>query len=374
MMVLSSLALRKSFRRLHDPRIDRCKRHLLLDIITMALCAVIGGADTWKDIAIFARRRQGWFGRFLELPNGIPSHHTFRRVFSRLDPVALQRGLVQWLHHSSETLGLRHIAIDGKTLRHSNGGSSPLHCLHLVSAWATEANLTLGQVAVDAKSNEITAIPRLLELLDLHGALVTIDAIGCQKEIARRIVEGGGDYVLVVKSNQEHLLEDIQDCFARGLDTDFAGMEHDQYETSDAGHGRQEKRCYHVLHRPDGLRDQETWAKLCTIGMCYSERTVNGESSTEVRYFIGSRRASARRYGTALRHHWRIENCLHWQMDVTFGEDASRIQDRRGGENFASLRRLALGLLQRHPGKGSIRSKRYEAALDVAFLEEILKK
>src|SRR5262249_7703293 len=183
--------------------------------------------------------------------------------------------------------------------RHSKGGSSPLHYLHLVSAWATEANLTLGQVAVEEQSNEITAIPRLLELLDLHGALVTIDAIGCQKEIARQIVEGGGDYVLAVKNNQEHLLEDIQNCFARGLDTDFAGMEHDQYETSEEAHGRQERRCYHVIHRPEGVRDQEAWAKLGTVGMCYSERTVKGETSTEVRYFIGSKRCSAKRYGEA---------------------------------------------------------------------------
>jgi predicted transposase YbfD/YdcC len=373
-MALSALALRKSFRRLQDPRINRCKRHLLLDIVTMALCAVIGGADTWTDIATFARRRKDWFGRLLELPNGIPSHHTFRRLFDRLDPLALQQGLAQWLHHSSEALGLRHIAIDGKTLRHSKGGASPLYYLHLVSAWAAEANLTLGQVAVEEQSNELTAIPRLLELLDLHGALVTIDAIGCQKEIARQIVAGGGDYVLAVKNNQEHLLEDIQNCFARGLDTDFAGMEHDQHETSEAGHGRQERRCYHVIHRPEGIRDQKEWAKLSTIGLCYSERTVHGETSAEVRYFIGSKRCSAKRYGEALRNHWRIENCLHWQMEVTFGEDASRIQDRRGGENFAVLRRIALGLLKRHPGQGSIRAKRYEATLDVAFLEEILKK
>src|SRR5262249_9246725 len=172
-MALSSLALRKSFRRLRDPRINRCKRHLLLDIVTVALCPVPRGPDPGEALAPFAPRRKDWFGRFLELPNGIPSHHTFRRLFDRLDPVALQQGLAQWLHHSSEALGLRHIAIDGKTLRHSKGGSSPLHYLHLVSAWATEANLTLGQVAVEEQSNEITAIPRLLELLDLHGALVT---------------------------------------------------------------------------------------------------------------------------------------------------------------------------------------------------------
>jgi predicted transposase YbfD/YdcC len=373
-MAPSPSTLRQSFRRLADPRLNRCKRHLLLDILTMALCAVVGGANTWTDIATFARRRKAWFERFLELPNGIPSHHTFRRLFNRLDPVALQQGLAQWLHRTSETLGRRHIAIDGKTLRHSKGGSSPLHYLHLVSAWATEANLMLGQVAVGESSNEIAAIPRLLELLDLHGALVTIDALGCQKEIAKKIVERGGDYVLTVKANQEHLLEDIQGCFTRGLDTDFARMEHSQHATSDEGHGRQERRCYHVLHRPEGIRDQGAWAKLCTIGMCYSERTVQDQTSMEVRYFIGSRRASARWYGKALRNHWRIENGLHWQMDVTFAEDGSTIHERRGGENFATLRRMALGLLKRHPGEGSIRSKRYEATLDVDFLEEVLKK
>jgi hypothetical protein len=227
-MAPSQLALRKCLRRLKDPRINRCKRHLLLDIIIMALCAVIGGADTWTDLATFARRRKDWFQRFLELPNGIPSHHTFRRVFDRLDPIPLQQALVQWLHALSETLDIRPIAIDGKTLRHSGGGSSPLRHLHLVSAWATEASLTLGQVAVDEKSNEITAIPRLLELLDLHGALVSLDAMGCQKEIVRQIVERGGDYVLTVKDNQKQLKEDILTTFVKAYDNDCQGV---AYET-----------------------------------------------------------------------------------------------------------------------------------------------
>jgi predicted transposase YbfD/YdcC len=373
-MAPSPLALRNCLRRLKDPRIDRCKRHLLLDIITMALCAVIGGADTWIDMATFARRRKDWLQRFLELPNGIPSHHTFKRVFDRLDPVALQRALVQWLHALSETLGIRHIAIDGKTLRHSGGGSSPLRYLHLVSAWATEANLTLGQVAVEEESNEITAIPRLLELLDLHGALVTIDAMGCQKEIAKKVLERGGDYVLAVKDNQEQLKEDIRAAFVKAYDNDCQGVAYEAYETADEGHGRQERRVYEVIYDLAGIRDREAWAGLKVVGKCYSERTEKGRTSYEERYFIGSRRCSAKRYGEVLRNHWRIENCLHWQMDVTFGEDASRIQGRRGGENFALLRRLALGLLKRHPGKGSVRTKRYEASLDVTFLEEILKK
>src|SRR6516162_3376512 len=371
-MAASPLSLGTHLRRLHDPRIERNRRHLLVDIITIAICAVIGNADSWVDVATFATRRKEWFELLLELPGGIPSQHTFLRVFDRLDPVALQQGLIGWLHHITELLGVRHIAIDGKTLRHSGGGKSPHRHLHLVSAWATEANLTLAQVAVDEKSNEITAIPRLLELLDLKGALVTIDAMGCQKEIAATILEGGGDYLLTVKDNQENLKDDIIACFVQAYDNDCLDVSYEKYETEEDGHGRQEKRVYEVIVEPSGIRGQENWPGLKVIGKCYSERTVQGKTSYEERYFIGSKRCSARRYGRALRNHWRIENCLHWQMDVTFGEDASRIQDRRGGENFAMLRRFALGLLKKHPGEGSIRSKRYEATLDVGFLEEIL--
>lgn len=372
-MSSSPLPIRKYLRRLKDPRINRCKRHLLTDIITMAICAVVGNANTWKDIATFARRRKAWFQRFLELPNGIPSRHTFRRVFDRLDPLALQKGLVQWLHEISELLGVRHIAIDGKTLRHSGGGLSPMRQLHLVSAWATDAKLILGQVATEEKSNEITAIPKLLELLDLHGALVTIDAMGCQKEIAKQIVEKGGDYVLAVKGNQEHLEQDIENCFLKVYEEGSEGVHYETYETEEDGHGRHEIRSYEIITDPDGIRNQEAWPNLQVIGKCNTERTVNGKSGCEVRYFIGSKRCSVRQYGKALRNHWSIENHLHWQMDVSFGEDASRIQNRHGSENFAMLRRLALGLLKQHPSKDSIRSKRYEAALDVEFLEEVLK-
>lgn len=359
--------------RLKDPRINRRKRHRLIDIITIAICAVIADADTWKDIALFGRKRKEWFGRFLELPNGIPSQHTFERVFDRLDPLALEKCLLGWLHELSELLGVRHIAIDGKTLRRSGGGKSPHRHLHLVSAWATEANLTLGQVAVDEKSNEITAIPRLLELLDLKGALVTIDAMGCQKEIAATILEGGGDYLLTVKDNQENLKDDIIACFVRAYDGDCLDVTYEKYETEEERHGRQEKRVYEVIMEPREIRGLENWPGLKVIGKCYSERTVQGKTSCEERYFIGSKCCSARRYGQALRNHWRIENNLHWQLDVSFGEDASRIQKRHGGENFALLRRLALGLLKRHPSKASIKGKRYEAALDTAFLEEVLK-
>ena len=359
--------------RLKDPRLNRCKKHLLIDIVTIAVCAVIANANTWKEIAIFGRRRQAWFQGFLELPNGIPSKHTFERLFDRLDPKAVQRCLLGWLHEVSELLGVRHIAIDGKTLRHSGGGSSRHRQLHLVSAWAAEANLTLGQVAVDEKSNEITAIPYLLELLKVKGALVSIDAMGCQKEIAQRIVEQGGDYVLAVKDNQPQLKEDIQECFEKAYASNCEGIRYDWHETEEEGHGRHEKRLYEVIYAPEGIRNGDAWEQLTVIGKCSSERTVNGQTSCEERCFIGSRDCSAKQYGMVLRNHWKIENNLHWQMDVSFAEDASRIQKRYGGQNFALLRRLALGLLKRHPSKESIKSKRYEAALDVTFLEEVLK-
>ena len=223
------------------------------------------------------------------------------------------------------------------------------------------------------KSNEITAIPKLLELLDLQGALVTIDAMGCQKAIAAKVVAGGGDYILTVKDNQPHLLADIQACLERAIDRDFVGVEHDTYETRDRGHGREEYRCYTVLHTTEGIRGHEGWAGLTTIGMCFSERTVAGQTTAEARYFIGSKKASAKYYGRGLRNHWGIENSLHWQLDVTFDEDGNRVKRRNAAENLGLLRRLTLSLLQAHPAKLSIANKRFAAALDPSFLEEILR-
>jgi len=267
-------------------------------------------------------------------------------------------------------VGAGHIAIDGKTLRGSAG--SPLGALHLVSAWATQANLTLGQVAVDGKSNEITAIPRLLALLDLEGALVTIDAIGCQKKVAQKIVAGGGDYVLVVKGNQGQLLEDVQQMVARALDGELPAGAVRTHTTREQGHGRQEERSCVVIEHVAGIGDRQAWPHLRAVGMCRRERTVEGRSSTEVCYFIGSRRMAARRYAQALRGHWGIENNLHWQLDVSFHEDGSRIENRHGAANFALFRKLALALLKQHPRKDSIARKRKAAALDPEFLAETL--
>jgi len=368
-----SLSIRKHFAKLKDPRVPGRTEHRLIDLIAIAVCAVVCGCDDWAEVETFARRRSDWLKRALGLRGGVPSHDTFERVFDRLDPQAFQGCLLGWLRAVSGPLNLRHVAIDGKALRGSAGGAAALGPLHLVSAWATASHLTLGQVAVGGKSNEIEAIPRLLELLDLSGALVTIDAMGCQKEVARQITEAGGDYVLTVKDNQPRLLEDIRAAFERALDADFAGWDHDCYRTEGRGHGRHERRCYAILRDLGGIRDRDAWAGLRVIGMCYSERTAGGETGTEVRYFIGSLRASARRYGAALRGHWRIENCCHWHLDVTFGEDASRVRGRRGAENLAVVRRAALSLLKRHPARQSIKCKRLAAALDTDFLEETLR-
>jgi predicted transposase YbfD/YdcC len=226
---------------------------------------------------------------------------------------------------------------------------------------------------VDEKFNEITAIPALLDLLDIHGALVTIDAMGCQKVIAQKIIDQGGDYILTVKENQEHLLADIQRALIDACANDFAGLEHATYETRERGHGREEYRCYSVLHHTAGLRNAKDWVGLTTIGMCYSERTIHGARSEEVRYFIGSRKARAKVYGKALRNHGGIENALHWQLDVTFDEDHNRVSKRAAAEDLALLRRLTLSLLQVHSAKLSIAKKRFAAALDPAFLEEILR-
>lgn len=367
----SDLSITKFFAKLQDPRRAHRRLHRLQDILVIALCAVIAGAQDWQQIVTFGHKRRDWLGSFLELPNGIPSHDTFERVFDRLKPQAFHACFRNWVQAIGAALRIKPIAIDGKTLRGSR--SAKLGPLHLVSVWATAQHLSLGQVAVDAKSNEITAIPVLLELLDLNGALVTLDAMGCQKAIAQKIVDQGGHYALTVTDNQEHLLEDIQDAFIKAFDTDFADADHDEFETRQRGHGREEYRSYTVLHSTEGIRHADAWAGLTTLGLCYSERTVKGETTTACRFFIGDKRASAKYYARGLRHHGGIENNLHWQLDVNFAEDDNRVQKRKAAENLALLRRLTLSLLKAHPSKDSIAKKRFAAALDPRFLEEILR-
>jgi predicted transposase YbfD/YdcC len=358
------------FRKLKDPRINRHKRHLLPNIIVIALCAVLCGAKDWQQVETFGKLRLDWLCRLLTNLTEIPSHDTFERVFDRIDPRAFHECFQSWVAAIAEKLTIKHIAIDGKTLRGS--GSSKLGPLHLVSAWATEQHLSLGQVATAEKSNEITAIPELLELLELHGAIVTIDAMGCQKAIASKIIERGGHFALTVKENQPKLLEDIKNTVLHALESDFQGIQHDEYTTEERGHGRTEKRHYTILVDPE-IPQKDEWESLRVIGMCACERQVGKEkATTHVGYFIGSKVMSAKQYGKVLRNHWGIENNLHWQLDVSFAEDDNRVTKRNGAENLALLRRLALMMLKRHPSKLSLAHKQWNAALNPQFLEEVL--
>ena len=363
----------RHFRTLKDPRRKHRQRHPFLSLVVIALCAVIANCDDWQKVEAFARERHEWLAAFLDLPNGPPSHDTFERLFAHLDPDALQRCLLGWTQAISGEQQIDHIAIDGKTLRHSGSPTRGIGALHLVSAWATTHGLSLGQVAVDDKSNEITAIPRLLELLTVKGALVTIDAMGCQKEIAKKIVEAGGDYILPVKGNQEHLQADIEAAIIEAIEKGVAGKDFETYDTEEEGHGRHEKRHYTILPVPkEGIRGKDEWEKLTTIGACYRERTCKGKTSEETVYFIGSREMSAKRYGTAIRGHWGIENKLHWHLDVTFGEDANRVREKTEAANRALLRKAALVLLKQDESKGSVATKRGRAALNPDFLAQIL--
>jgi predicted transposase YbfD/YdcC len=362
---LPSFSIAQYFQTLKDPRRVHGRRHLLHDIVVIALCATIAGAQDWQEIEVFARNRIAWLRTFLRLPNGVPSHDTFERVFALLEPQAFQNCFRDWVQSLQEKLAIKHVAIDGKTLRGSALG--PLGPLHLVSAWAVEQRLSLGQVAVAEKSNEITAIPALLDLLDIRGAFVSIDAMGCQKAIAAKIIDGGGHYILTAKDNQPTLVADIQQAFL-DLDND---QQVSVFETSERGHGREEFRSYLVLHDVSGISQAAEWRGLTTIGICYSRRTIANVTTEEARYFIGSKKVSARTYAKGLRGHWGIENNLHWQLDVTFAEDRNRASNRHGAENLALLRRAALALLQAHPAKLSIAKKRYAAALTPDFLEEI---
>ena len=306
------VSLQHHFADLIDPRGERTRRHELLDIVGIAPCAVISGAEAWTAIEAYGHSKHDWLAQFFRLPNGIPSHDTFRRVFCLLDPEAFQRSFADWIA-ALAACGVgdrRLVPIDGKTVRRSGRRGRGLGPLHLVSAWAGANHVSLGQVAVDEKSNEITAIPRLLELLDLAGASVTIDAMGGQKEIAAKIVTNGGDYILAVKENQPHLHEDIDACFTQALETDGVGLEYSVARTEETNRGREEMRECHLITRPQGLRDAGLWKGLTAICMVLSHRVVEGAESIEVRYYIGSLVGTAEEYLEAIRGHWGIEMAL----------------------------------------------------------------
>lgn len=360
------------FASLADPR-RKNVTHPLINIVTIALRATIAGADDFVAMAAWASQHKDWLARFLDLSNGIPSHDRLNMIFRHLAPEQFERCLLAWLSALHDTSGGRLVAIDGKALRRSFDKATARSALHLVSAWAVSQRLSLGCVAVDEKSNEITAIPELLKLIELSGAIVTIDAMGCQTEIARAIVQGGGDYILAVKGNQTTLYRGIVEFFLDQMNDDFARVEVSRHEALERGHGREEHRSYFVCDVPDTLADARRWRGLMQIGLAVSETRRGEKSSDEVRYYILSRKLSARRFGTLTRSHWGIENSLHWQLDVSFGEDQSRTRKDHASANLGALRRTALSLLKNETSvKVGVKNKRLTAAWNMDYLRKVL--
>lgn len=360
------------FENLTDPRVERTRRHELFDLVVVALCGTIAGSDSWQDIERFGKERLDWLRTFLSLAEGIPSHDTFGRVFSRLDPAQLAACIQQWFDDIGRELG-EHIAIDGKTLRGSGDKAAGKNPLHLVSAWASEARLTLGQIAVDSKSNEITAIPLLLELLDLKGATVTIDAMGCQKEIAAKIVDCGGDYLLALKDNHPTLHEAVAQEFTAALEKDKPPAEMRQHTTVEKSRGRKERRIVAALPAPKSLPGFADWVGLATLVTVIRITEVAGVETSEVCYYLSSLPTKVKKLAKLIRQHWSIENQLHWVLDVTFTEDASRIRKQQAPQTSAMLRRLAVSILSQDTSiKDNIRGKRYRACLSTKVLERLL--
>jgi predicted transposase YbfD/YdcC len=363
------LAITDVFADLPDPRLDRNKRHHLTDILTIALCALLCGANTWEQIAAYGLAKQDWFRRFLPLANGIPSHDTFYRVFTALDPKAFAERLGRWMAAACEAAGLIPIAIDGKSARRAKRDTAT-GCLHLVSAWAAENGLTLGQVAVPDGSNEIAVIPELLRTLELAGALVTIDAAGCQTENARLIREGGGHYLLATKGNQPALEAAVQAVFDRACAAGFEGVRHDSHASVEDGHGRHEERYVTVIHDPVGL--PAGWPDAAAVVQVGREREAGGKNTGTTHYYLSSYAGTAAEMAGFVRGHWGIENGLHWVLDVAFREDESRTRSGFAGENLGLVRRAAVCLLKRAGEKGSIETKRLRAGWDDDFLLKVL--
>jgi predicted transposase YbfD/YdcC len=339
--------LLRAFAELKDPRMNRTKLHSLCDILTIAICALICGADGWVQVEEFGDCKKKWFRTFLDLPNGIPSHDTFGRVFAALDPCAFEECFKKWIAEMAQATAGRLIAIDGKTIRRSLDTANGKAAIHMVSAWCAANHMVLGQLATDAKSNEITAIPELMKLLDLQGAVVTIDAAGCQKKIAEQIVQQGGDYVLQLKGNQGTLHNETVELFDQCLTDDCHGIAYSTATTTDKGHGRIEQRRIWATTDIQWFAERSKWKNLRSLIRVQAKRTINGRTTSEYRYYISSLPAdNASRLLAYIRGHWEVENSLHWCLDINFREDDCRIRQGHGAENFARLNRIALNLLK----------------------------
>ena len=361
------------FQNLSDPRQQGKVEHKLIDIVIIAVSAVLSGAESWTEIELFGQEKKKWLSSFLELPNGIPSHDTFREVFIRLDPLEFEEHFLMWVRAVTKKIkGL--VSIDGKQLRRSHDKDKGKSAIYMVSAWANENKLVLGQKKVDEKSNEITAIPKLLDVLVLAGCIITIDAMGCQTDIAQKIIDKEGNYILSVKKNQKTLLSDIIGVFEAADEIDFSAIKHDYYSTTENKHGRLEVRHCWVITDPEYLSllsGKENWAGLKAIVRVKAER--EGSEKAIVRYYITSLEEKAEFLADAIRGHWGIENQLHWVLDVVFREDDSRVRNGNSAENFAVLRHIALNLLRsERSSKRSIKNKRFKCALSTQYLEKVL--
>lgn len=369
-------SIEQHFGRLVDPRQAMNQEHLFLDILVIAICAIIAGADDWEAVADFGRAKHEWFKRFLSLPQGIPSHDTFWRIFRLLDPEPFQECFLTWVQAVSCVTQGQVIAIDGKKLRRSHDKRGGRNAIHMVSAWASATGLTLGQRKVDDKSNEITAIPALLEVLDIAGCIITIDAMGCQTDIAQTIVDKDADYLLALKANQGTLHEDVGLLFDDLVQSDFTAYAYDHAKTVDKDHGRIEVRQAWTISDPAVLRALRTtnkWPKLRTLVKVQAERYIGAQHTLETRYYLSSLAAPAAHLLAAVRTHWTIENCCHWVLDIAFREDECRLRKDHGAQNFAILRHIALNCLkQERTAKVGVKNKRLRAGWDNDYLLAVL--
>jgi len=375
MGMLGPSSFQDHFATLTDPRCPYApnSRHLLMDILIIAVCAVISGAEGWEDIEEYGKSQAAWFADLLDLPHGIPGHDTFRRVLSRLDPEELTRCFIAWTNALSKASGGDIVSIDGKTLRHSFDRASSTAAIHMVSAWASTNRLVLGQLKVEEKANEITAMPTLLHLLDVTGAVVTIDAMGCQKEMVKTMTERGADYVVALKDNHPTLYEAVTLFLNDARDTGFTDIAHDYHETVDGDHGRIATRRYWITSEIAWLGATASWTNLHSVGMVESRREIGDTVQSDTRYFLTSLPAQGVRFAQAVRQHWGIENSLHWVLDVSFEEDACRMRKDQGAQTFAVLRHIAFNLLRREPHhKRGIKARRKRAGWDRDYLVQVL--
>jgi predicted transposase YbfD/YdcC len=368
---MDKLGIIEHFQGIVDKRDSKNRKHNLLEIIVMTICAVCAGCDDYCEIALFCKSKEGWFKNFLELKNGIASHDTFNRVISLIEPKQFEKCFIEWVGTTNKISKGQVVAIDGKTLRGSKDGD--IKAIHMVSAWANTNKLVLGQIKTEEKSNEITAIPELLDLLDVSGCIITIDAMGCQTKIVDKIVSKSADYVLAVKGNQGSLSEDIQLFFEEKLPSKMKYVTHDYYKTLEKDHGRVEKREYYITEEIAWLLERHPkWKNLKSIGIAKSTVEIDDKKREDIRFYISSLPGNAIQFGDAVRGHWGIENSLHWVLDVAFHEDANRVRKDHSAENFAVIRHISLNLIKQESSKISIKNKRKLCGYDDDFRYKII--